>query len=223
MTRIYNFSYPEGLSDYKFTRLNGHAYTREVSGYHNLIRKGYPEPKYKDTVLAELYSPNVPPILWSTGSACWISVDFLVTSKFLAILQEAQITGFTTCPVEIVKVATKGKRKHKDKLSAGEPEDQINNRSNVIANVPLPELWGVKVTGTCEVAPIQMPPLDKDGRIRRYKFTEIAVSDLFHPMCDGKRYGGHRFCTERFKTLIEEKQIENTAFTPFDKWKKSIG
>jgi hypothetical protein len=218
---IYNVHWPHAGSDYTFIRMNGRAYTRDIPGYQKWIREGHPEPRDPNSVLAEIYSPRVPPVMWALPGLAWTLVDFLVRKDFLVLLEDAGITGFTPCPVEIVKVATKGKRAPKMEPS-GEPEDQIDRRRNVVREVELPELAGLRVTGTCEVVPVELPAF-VDGRIRKYVFAAAPDTDLFHPMYDGKRYGGHVFCGGRFRSLVEDKRPENIELTPFDVWLKSIG
>ena len=89
------------------------------------------------------------------GGFVWISGAFVATADFVGRLRQVGVSGFETCPVEVVRVATKGRRAQPP--TTGEPEDQILKRGNVLSGVPqqLPTLFGIRVTGSCEVQPSQ--------------------------------------------------------------------
>ena len=89
-------------NDYEEVIKNGFAYTKEQSGYYDLIEKGYPTPLNIKTILAELYSPNVPPVLWSTLTAVWICA-FLITDKLLKEFQKKGFSGFISVMAGIDK------------------------------------------------------------------------------------------------------------------------
>lgn len=59
---------PRYDSDHAALSVNGMGYTREVAGFHEIVRRGYPEPSDPRTVLLELRSPKCAPVLWATGS-----------------------------------------------------------------------------------------------------------------------------------------------------------
>jgi len=205
----YRVHEPQYKSDYEFMSKNGTAYTSEQAGYFDILRKGYPKPSNPNTILAELYSPNVPPVLWATLDR---RVSFLVTDAFLKTLKAWGIEGFLLTPVEITKVAVKGRRKSSAKEYSGEPEDMILKRKNVLKKVDnLPTLWGIEIVGEVQVEPLEVPK-DIFSSVMSFKFTTQPSTDLFQPVCQNRRYGSH--CSERFKTLAEQNSIENFGFTP---------
>jgi hypothetical protein len=151
MSEVFHFHAPE-YSDYEHIATNGLACTRESSGFHDWLKKGIPEPQDPYAVFAELRSVDVAPVLWATGGHAWISVGFLVTEETLGLFRRNHLAGFDVAPVQIVKVATKGRRKKV--VETGEPEDQIMGRKNVIGELcHLPVLWGIRVTSLVEVTP----------------------------------------------------------------------
>jgi hypothetical protein len=206
---------PAYRSDYESVARNGIGYTREVSGYRELLRKGYPEPAHPETVLLELRLPDCPPVLWATGGFAWIPVKFVAREDFIGRLLSAGVTGFETCPVEVVKVASRGRRRA---TSTGGPEDQVLRSRNILDVVrgALSTLFGVRITGTVPVQPEEELTAD-DPRVRRYDFVGRPRADLCYPTYRDERYGGHVFCTRRVVDLVDDKS-DNVAFTPFDEW-----
>src|SRR5436189_3811739 len=57
------FPYADQSSDYNHIRANGMWYQEWQSGYTDILKRGYPRPKHKTTVLAELCSPITPDFL----------------------------------------------------------------------------------------------------------------------------------------------------------------
>ncbi|MEW5961337.1 MAG: hypothetical protein AB1801_26745 [Chloroflexota bacterium] len=57
--QIYRLHSPINQSDYETTATNGHAYTRKVAGFSQLLKRGIPDPPEENAVLVELYSPNL--------------------------------------------------------------------------------------------------------------------------------------------------------------------
>ena len=216
VSEIYHFHAP-AYSDYEHIATNGLAYTKESGGFDDWLKKGIPEPKDPYTVFAELRCPDVAPVLWATAS--WTSVAFLVTDETLRLFRRNHLTGFEVTPVQIVKVATKGKRKKV--VETGEPEDQILARKNVIKEIDhLPVLWGIRVTALMEVTPDSGSWGSKSRLIQTYSFSRSPDCDLFYPSLDGQRYGGHLFCSAHLKDALTADQVRNVAFTPFQQWKE---
>jgi hypothetical protein len=202
----YCITKPGYSSDYEAVITNGFAYSNESSGYYDLIKKGYPGPVDPRTILAELYSINVPPILWSTWTCA-----FLITDKLLSDFKKIGFSGYEAIPVEIAKVATKGKGKLRGgkKEYAGEPEDLILNRKNYLKEVKdLPILWGVAITGEM---PLEVKHENLQDHMQRFVFASGFSKDLFYPIYKNMRYRRLNLCSERFKSFIVENQIENIA------------
>jgi hypothetical protein len=214
MNRLYLMHMPRYDSDYKARDVNGLGYTREVSGYHDVIRRGYPEPSDPRTVLLELRSLKCSPVLWATGAFAWISVSFVARQDFIDRLCEQGVTGFETCPVEVVKVASRGRRK---RSSSGEPEDRILKQPNVQEAVrnDLPALCGVIVTGCLEVRLVSDRTEEK--RVQPYVPVSEPDVDLCRPFLDGERYGGHLFCSRKLLGTVDPER-DNVAFMPFEEW-----
>src|SRR5437868_5879670 len=80
---------------------------------------GYPRPKTRSTILAELHSPNTPDFLHGGDGG----LPFLVSPHTKSLMRKHALTGFRFSAVEIAKIATKGVRLAKQKN--GEPEDVI--------------------------------------------------------------------------------------------------
>jgi len=200
----YRITKPSYSSDYEDVITNGFAYSNESSGYYDLIKKGYPRPLDPRTILAELYSINVPPILWSTWTCA-----FLITDKLLSDFKKIGFSGYEAIPVEIAKVATKGKSKGGKKEYAGEPEDLIFNRKNYLKEVKdLPILWGVAISGEM---PLEVKNGNLQDRVQPFVLASGFSKDLFYPIYKNKRYGRPILCSERFQSLIVENQIGNIA------------
>src|SRR5215212_3152199 len=154
--------------DFEAVIKNGFAHTSEASGYSDVIKKGYPRPSDPKTILAELYSVDVPPVLWSTLTPVW-KCAFLVTDKLLHELQERGFSGFEPVSVEIARVATKGRKRSIKKEYSGEPEDLILKRKNLLKDVKnLPILWGVAITG--EMA-LKRKDENLQGRMQPFVFV----------------------------------------------------
>jgi hypothetical protein len=217
--KIYTIDAPE-YSDYEHIKMNGFAISEGSNSYKKYLKKGVIKPKDKNTMFLELYSINVAPILWSAS-------DFIVRDDVLELFKTNTVTNFRVYPAQIVKIATKGRRmKFNNYSGRGEPEDLIDKAKNIISEYKdLPILWVIDIKSSCEVEPDfnflsekSNNGLSGDGRILPYKFSENPSVDLFHPAYKKERYGGHLFCTERFKNIIEKAKIENIAFTPFSDW-----
>jgi hypothetical protein len=215
LARIFVMHAPRCGTDHEWIATNGLGYTREMSGYTDILARGYPRPVDPRTVLPELRSVHCPPVLWGAKGHWGLGVEFVARAAFLERLDQAGVTGFETCPVEIVKVATLGRRKPR---GTGEPEDQILKAKNVIERVraELPALTGVIVTGRLEINP-RTSAQTRSRRIEPYDFALEPTTDLFHASRDGSVYGGHLFCTARVVQLFDP-AADNVAFTPFVEW-----
>jgi len=205
---------PRYDSDYEACDVNGLGYTREVSGYHNLIKRGHPEPPDPRTVLLELGSSQCSPVLWATGAVAWVSVSFVARQDIIDRLWEQGVTGFETCPVEVIKVASRGRRKRNH---TGDPEGRIQKQPNVLEAVrgDLPVLCGVIVTGRLEVRLVSDRTEEK--RVQPYVPASEPDGDLCRPFLDGERYGGHLFCSRKLLGTVDPER-DNVAFLPFEEW-----
>src|SRR5437899_3223895 len=94
-------------SDYAHIHVNGMWYQAWQGGYHDILKRGYPRPKNKTTILAEIHSPTTPDFLHG-GAA---DVPFLVSPRAKALMRRHRLSGVGFSSVEIVKIATKGIRK----------------------------------------------------------------------------------------------------------------
>lgn len=127
----------------------------------------------------------------------------------LSDFKKIGFSGYEAIPVEIAKVATKGKLRGGKKEYAGEPEDLILNRKNYLKEVKdLPILWGVAITGEM---PLEVKNENLQDHMQRFVFAPGFSKDLFYPIYKNKRYGRLNLCSERFKSFIVENQIENIA------------
>jgi hypothetical protein len=147
-------------------------------------------------------------------------VAFVARADFVDRMTAVGFTGFEICPVEIVKVATLGRRAPRGN---GEPEDQILKAKNVIERVrgDLPALLGVIATGRLEVE-LRSDVPGRKVRIQPYTFRLPPSCDLFHASRAGKLYGGHLFCTRRFADLVDP-VTDNVELTPFEEWMAAMG
>lgn len=204
----YRIHEPKYSSEYEYVIKNGFAYTNEATGYFDLIKKGYPKPSDPRIILAELYSTKVPPVLWATLTAVWICA-FLVTDKLLNEFRKRGFSGFQTTPVEIAKVATKGKIRSNKKEYSGEPDDLILHRKNLLKEVnDLPTLWGIAITGEMALKPKGERSQD---RMQPYLFASESSRDLFYSIYNNRRYGRPILCSERFRSFLVDNQVENIA------------
>jgi hypothetical protein len=118
-------------------------------------------------------------------------------------------SGFEAVPVEIAKVATKGKARSGKKEYSGESEDLIYNRKNYLKEViDLPVLWGVAITGEM---PLKSRNENSKDRMQPFVFASDFSNDLFYTIYRNRRYGSPILCSDRFKAFIVENQIDNIA------------
>lgn len=203
--------YSDPPSDYADIRVNGMWYQEWQGGYHDILNRGYPRPRHKTTVLAELHSPMSPDFLHG-GAA---DIPFLVSARARAIMQKCRLSGVRFSSVEIVKVATKGKRRASS--MAGEPEDLILKARDQSRSVALPKLYAARVAGRFEVIPdYPTGRCPRIGYVTPYDLPEAGdTPDLWRPTIRGKTFAAWVYCSQRFRTLVEEHGLSNIAFEPF--------
>jgi hypothetical protein len=189
-------------------------YQHWQSGYSDILKKGYPQPKDHDTILAELHSPQTDDFLHG-GSG---SVPFLISERALTVIQEARLTGYRLARVEVAKVATKGKKKRR--AISGEPEDAILSRRDVKAEVAIPVLHAVYVTGRVQAIPDYPSGQSPSGSISPFdlRLDSEVVSDFFQPELEGKPFSAWAFCSERFRNVIVNAGFTNITFISFEKF-----
>jgi hypothetical protein len=201
----------EPEDDYTFIRRNGMWYQYWQAGYSDILKKGYSKPKDKHTILAELYSPKIDDFLH--GGIC--DVPFLISEKTRKVFEQCNFTGYRLAKVEIVKIATKGKRKRR--IKSGEPEDIVMKASNKSKEVILPKLYAVWVTGRVEVIPDYPSGKAPDRGASPFEIPDklLEIPDLFRPTYNNKTLGGWTFCSEYFRTSILKAKCSNITFQPF--------
>jgi hypothetical protein len=200
--------HPEQGNDYQRIRRNGMWYQHWQAGYSDILKKGYPQPKSQETIIAELYSPKIDDFLHGILG----EVPFLISERALEVFKESGITGFRISSVEVAKIATKGIKKGRD--SEGEPEDAIFSRRDVKKEVFVPTLYAVYITGHVQAIPDFPSGCSPSGNISPFaiKLNSSEVPDLFQPEVDGKSFSNWSFCSERFKTIVEKARLTNITF-----------
>lgn len=177
-----------------------------TAGYADAIKGRRANPGDTRTILAELYSPSVEDFLFDGLMG---DVGFLVSDRARLALDSAQLVGFWFGPVEIIKVATKGRRFRSS--SRGEPEDLIERRRNVVHEVALPRLHAVHVTGRFAV----IPEGPAGGKVAPFTIpASNAMPDLWKPIVAGVLHANWVFCSDRFKWTCERAGLTNIRFEP---------
>ncbi len=196
--------------DYSDIRVNGTWYQEWQSGYHDILKRGFPRPKYKTTILAELFSTNVPDFLHGGDG----DVPFLVSSKALRVLRKYAMTGLRFSRVEIAKIAMRPRKATPDR---GEPEDQILKRKGV-ANSPDFRLHAVRVTGRVEILPMY-----PSGRCPVTEFVTPfdlpktrQIPDLWRPTINGRTFAAWSYCSQRFRDIVTKQCLSNVSFQRFE-------
>jgi hypothetical protein len=215
--------YSDPPSDYANIRINGMWYQEWQGGYHDILKRGYPRPKHKTTILAELHSPMTPDFLHG-GAA---DVPFLVSPRARALMRKHRLTGVRFSSVEIVKVATKGRRKRMPRV--GEPEDLILKAHDQSSSVVLPKLYAARVTGRIEV--ISDYPSGRCpgiGWISPHDLPETEdVPDLCRPTFHGQTASDWVYCSQRFREMVELHGLTNIGFESFTehmvRFRKEVG
>jgi hypothetical protein len=203
--------YSDPPSDDANIRINGMWYQEWQGGYHDILKRGYPRPKHKTTILAELHSPATPDFLHG-GAA---DVPFLVSPRARSIMRKLRLTGVRFSSVEIVKVATKGKRRTRSRV--GEPEDLILKAADQSNSVRLPTLYAARVVGRLEVIP-EYPSgrCPRIGYVSPYDLPAIGeMPDLWRPTIQGRTFSAWVYCSQRFRDVAEGHDLTNIGFEPF--------
>ena len=201
-------------SDYNSIRNNGMWYEEWQSGYEDILKRGYPLPKYKTTILAELYSPNPPDFLHGGIG----NVPFLVSPRTKTLIRSNRLSGIRFSRVEVVKIATKGKGKGKRIPKVGEPEDLILKAKDLSSDIARPKLHAVYVTGRFEIVPKYSSgrcPLT--NYVTPYDLPKSgAMPDLWRPTIKGRTFSACVYCSQRFRDLVVEHSLSNICFETFE-------
>jgi hypothetical protein len=197
--------------DYGWLRVTGMWYQSWQSGYHDILKRGFPRPIDERTVLAELHSPNVPDFLHGGGGG---EVPFLVSDRARSTLEQNQVVGLEFVPVQVAKIATKGKRQRAPQ--AGEPEDAILKSRGVSLELA-PKLFAAYVIGRVTALPEYESGRHPTDVVSPFELaTPEQPCDVWRPQHDGKPFSAWVFCSPRFKAVCEEAGLSNIAFVPFD-------
>lgn len=203
--------YSDPPSDYANIRINGMWYQEWQGGYHDILKRGYPRPKHKTTILAELHSPTTPDFLHGGAD----DVPFLVSPKARSIMRKFHLTGVRFSSVEIVKVATKGKRGTRSR--GGEPEDLIMKAKDQSSRVVLPKLYAARVVGRLEIIPdYPSGRCPRIGYVSPYNLSATGeMPDLWRPTIQGRTFSDWVYCSQRFRDVVEGHELTNIGFEPF--------
>jgi hypothetical protein len=208
----------QSADDYSSIKRNGMWYVHWQSGYLDILKKGYPKPKNDETILAELHSPNVDDFLHGSTS----QVPFIITDNARKVLEHNNISGIRFAEVEIVKIATKGKKRTKSK--SGEPEDTIVKSKNKLSEVTTPKLHAVYISGRVNVVldyPSGRSPVKWVSPFE-FDFSGKNIPDLFRPFHDGMPFSAWAFCSERFANSVLAAELTNIKFETFDVFMKEF-
>jgi hypothetical protein len=203
---------PNPADDYNSIKRNGMWYLHWQAGYSDILKKGYPKPKDDETILAELHSPNVDDFLHGSSA----QVPFIISEKAKSVFENNNLTGFRYANVQIVKIATKGKKNRKSK--SGEPEDAILKSKNKLGEVTAPNLFAVYVTGQVNSAldyPSGRSPVNWVSPFN-LEIKEKSTPDLFRPYHGNEPFSAWVFCSEFFVNAVSEAELTNITFEPFD-------
>jgi hypothetical protein len=204
--------YSDPPSDYANIRVNGMWYQEWQAGNHDILKRGYPRPKHKTTILAEFHSPITTDFLHG-GAA---DIPFLVSKKAKALMRNHRISGVRYSSVEIVKIATKGRRK--GRAIVGEPANLILKARDQSRAVVLPKLYAARVVGRVEIIP-EYPSgrCPRIGYVTPYDLPETGdMPDLWRPTIRGKAFSAWVYCSQRFRDIVTEHALSNIGFEPFD-------
>ena len=212
--RAYLFSKTETASDAADIRLNGMWFQEGQSGYDDILKRGYSQPKSKFTILAELHSRNTPDFLHSPGHD--VHVPFLVSARTKSLIRKHRFTGIRFSAIEIVKIATKGERRANQKN--GEPEDVILKAKDQSRAVVAPRLYAARVDGRLEILP-DYPSGRSPGNTCISPFnlpTRCRMPDLWRPTLRGRALPVWVYCSPRFRELCIQNGLSNISFQPFE-------
>ncbi|HEY3323001.1 MAG TPA: hypothetical protein VGP72_21280 [Planctomycetota bacterium] len=203
---------PDQMGDCAGIRVNGMWYQEWQGGYHDILKRGYPRPKYSTTVLAELHSPLTPDFLHGGDG----DVPFLVSARAMAVIRKNRLSGVQFSRVEIVKIATKGK--HRGRSRGGEPEDVITKARDRSSIVDAPKLYAARVAGRFEIVPDY--PTGKYARTDYVTPYELPAAgkmpDLWRPTIRGRTFAAWTYCSQRFRDVVEKHALSNIDFEAFD-------
>jgi hypothetical protein len=191
-------------------RVEAMWYQSWQSGFHDIIKRGFPKPTDERTILAELRSPQVDDFLHH-GSG---EVPFLVSAHAHDVLESSDLTGFEFGPVVIAKIATKGARKKESRV--GEPEDAIlKSRGVALDSAPL--LFSVRVTGSVDIVPDFESGRTPSGWVSPFRISALSeMPDLWRPRYKGEPFSSWTFCSDRFRSVCENSRLSNIRFETFD-------
>jgi hypothetical protein len=191
-------------------RIDAQWYQPWQSGYHDILKRGFPRPDDGRTILAELHSPRIYDFLHPGVG----DVPFLVSKRGRDVLDQRELSGFEYAPVEISKIATKGLRSRK--VKGGEPEDSIS-KARGIDLAMAPQLFAVYVTGRIVVIPDDLSGRTPSGCVSPFCLTEVDDGpDLWRPEYNGVSFSAWTFCSDRFRTACEEGRLSNIKFERFE-------
>lgn len=182
------------------------------SGYHDILKRGFPKPRDEQAVLVELRTPYTDDFLFDGAR----DIPFLVSARARQILERHDLTGFSFGSVVVAKIATKGLRRRESK--AGEAEDSIL-KSQGVALDSAPQLFSVRITGTVEVVPEHSSGKTPAGWISPFHMTEVKQEfDLWQPAREGVAFSSWAFCSDRFRSVCESGEFSNIKFVPFEEF-----
>jgi len=197
--------------DYRSLRVNGMWYQSWQSGYHDILRRGFPRPIDVRTVLAELHSLDVPDFMHGGGNG---EVPFLVSGKARNALERSRIVGLEFAPVQVAKIATKGKRQGPP--LAGEPEEAILKSRGTSLELA-PTLFAAYVVGRVTALPEYESGRHPTDVVSPFDLDQPKQPcDVWRPEYNGSPFSSWVFCSPRFKTVCEEAGLSNIAFAPFE-------
>jgi len=204
-----------GVDDWEYIRRNGWWYSPGTAGYDDVLKRGHPRPEDERTIFAELYSPVTEDFLHRLGGLD--DVPFLASERAASCLEEVNLSGFLLGPVEVVKIATTGRRRSRAVTGRGEPEDLILKARDKISVVSVPRLFAVHVIGTVSVAYDHVTGKDPEtGYGSPFELPEQAeIPDLWQSSSTKQPYVGWVFCSPRFEAIVEEARLTNIRFVPF--------
>jgi hypothetical protein len=199
-------------SDYENIRINGMWYQEWQGGYHDILDRGYPRPKFKTTILAELHSPAIADFLHGGGG----DVPFLVSPRAKLLIQKSGLSGIRFSAVEVVKIATKGKRKGRSKI--GEPEDLIMKAADQSRGVSVPKLYAARVVSRFEIVPdYPSGKCPQIGYVTPYNLPRTGnMPDVWRPTINGRTFAAWTYCSKRFREVVERQALSNIGFEPFE-------
>jgi hypothetical protein len=202
------------IAHYTSSRFEYMWYQSWQSGYHDILKRGFPKPNDDRTVLAELRSPNVPDFLHGGGGSGLI--PFLVSDRARKAFESGRLTGFEFGAVIVAKITTKGLRRRE--VTTGEPEDPIL-KSRGISLDHAPSLHAVHITASVDVIPDYDSGRTPTGLASPFRLPDaVSTPDLWCPSVNGTPFKGWLFCSDRFKAACESSGLSAIKFEDFDSY-----